>query len=189
MGNTRTKIIAGAVLLAIGFTAAGSAMSTDVFGGGATLPAGAYVGFNFNVPTTPAKLSTNATTNHLDPSAPPALAPVGVASDSLFGAWATSASNKVSYCQTGSGNGKKIFDHTDGVSTSLLGSDFCTGASIPPASGFGASRRPTRTSPAATLRCRRPSTAGSWTRPRATRLASTRSRSSSRPWSARSRSS
>lgn len=141
MGNTRTKIIAGAVMLAIGCAATGSAMSTDVFGGGATLPAGAYVGFNFNAVTPAAKLSTNATTNNLDPNAPASLAPVGVAANSLFGAWAAASSNAVSYCQTGSGNGKKIFDHTDGAAspTALTGSGFCTGASIPPASGFGAS--------------------------------------------------
>jgi len=140
MGNTRTKIIAGAVLLAVGFAAAGSAMSTDVFGGGATLPAGAYVGFNFNGVTPSAKLSTNATTNNLDPSAP---APVGVAANSLFGAWAASSSNHVSYCQTGSGNGKKIFDNTDGASPTahpLSGTDFCNGNAFTPVQGgFGAS--------------------------------------------------
>jgi ABC-type phosphate transport system substrate-binding protein len=142
MGNTRTKIIAGAVMLAIGLSAAGAAMSTDVFGGGATLPAGAYVGFNFNGVSPIAKLSTNATTNHLDPTSP--LPVVGVSSGSLFGAWAATSGNHVSFCQTGSGNGKKIFDNTDGASPAhaLTATDFCTGnAFVAPSStsGFGAS--------------------------------------------------
>ena len=46
-GNTRTKLVTGAVMLVLGLSAAGTAMSTDTFGGGATLPAGGYVGFNF----------------------------------------------------------------------------------------------------------------------------------------------
>ena len=136
MGNTRTKIIAGAVLLAIGLTAAGSAMSTDVYGGGATLPAGGYVGFDFARGTGNAVLSSNTGNNN---NAPGALAASAVASNSMFGAWVAStgtpAIHKISYCQTGSGNGKKIFDNTDGASpaTALDPTNFCTGGLV----GFG----------------------------------------------------
>ncbi|KAF1009116.1 MAG: Alkaline phosphatase L [Luteibacter sp.] len=105
MGNTRTKLVAGAVLLTLGLTAAGSAMSTDTFGGGATLPAGAYVGFDFL--SGGQKQSANTSVN--------ATGAATVSGGSLFGAWAAASSNKVSYCQTGSGNGKKIFDNSDGT--------------------------------------------------------------------------
>jgi phosphate transport system substrate-binding protein len=107
--TTRTKVLAGSVLLCLGMVAAGAAAATDTFGGGATLPAGAYVGFTFSSGTHSHVLSSNTSGQFAgsDPS--------GVDSGSLFGAWAASTSNKVSYCQTGSGNGKKIFDNNDGV--------------------------------------------------------------------------
>lgn len=128
MGNTRAKLVAGAVLMTLGLMGAGSAMSTNVFGGGATLPAGGYVGFNF-ASTSPTKIfSTNVSTQ----------TGAAVATDSLFGVWAANNSNAVAYCQTGSGNGKKIFDHYDGTTTLVGATGACTGST----SGFGALSAP-----------------------------------------------
>ena len=121
MGNTRTKIIAGAVLMSLGLMGASAAMSTDVYGGGATLPAGAYVGFNFGTGI----LSSNVAGSTA----------AAVSTTSLFGNWAATSGNALSYCQTGSGNGKKIFDHFDGT-TSLPGATgACNGLAT---GGFGA---------------------------------------------------
>jgi len=122
-GNTRTKLVTGAVMLVLGLSAAGTAMSTDTFGGGATLPAGGYVGFNFLNPAV--KQSAN--------TAFPTSGAAAVSSTSLFGAWAARTGNKVSYCQTGSGNGKKIFDNSDGTNH-LTAIGACDGTTI----GFGA---------------------------------------------------
>ncbi|MDR6644713.1 ABC-type phosphate transport system substrate-binding protein [Luteibacter sp. 1214] len=126
MGNTRTKFIAGAVLLALGL-ASGSAMATNVYGGGATLPAGAYVGFGF-LTSTNTKLSNNTTGGQNN-----------ILSTSLFGA-GKGTGNATSYCQTGSGGGKKIFDHADSnpVTTVYSGTNPCTGAASA-TEGFGAS--------------------------------------------------
>ncbi|HEV7779376.1 MAG TPA: substrate-binding domain-containing protein [Luteibacter sp.] len=123
---TRTKILAGAVLLCLGSVVATAASATDTFGGGATLPAGAYVGFNF-VGATNAVLSSNTSTQFAGQN------PSAVDSTSLFGVWAAATSNKISYCQTGSGNGKKIFDKTDGT-TALTSVGACAGG----LTGFGA---------------------------------------------------
>lgn len=123
MGNTRTKLVAGAVMLVLGLSVAGSALATDTFGGGATLPAGGYVGFNFL--SGGQKQSAN--------TASPTSGVAAVSTSSLFGAWAAASGNKVSYCQTGSGNGKKIFDNWDGtVSRTAIG--LCDGG----LTGFGA---------------------------------------------------
>ncbi len=81
IGNTRMKLLAGAVLF--GFATLASAQSAIVVGGGATLPAFGYAG---------------DTTTRLQ--SPP--------SDSLLGAYAAFASTTLSYCQTGSGGGKSV---------------------------------------------------------------------------------
>ncbi|WP_426287728.1 substrate-binding domain-containing protein [Luteibacter sp. E-22] len=123
MGGVSTRFVTAAVMLVLGFSAASAAMGTDVFGGGATLPAGAYVGFNFLNPAL--KQSAN--------TAFPTSGVAAVSSTSLFGAWAARTGNKVSYCQTGSSNGKKIFDNFDGTNHfTAIGA--CDGTSI----GFGA---------------------------------------------------
>jgi ABC-type phosphate transport system substrate-binding protein len=121
MGNTRTKIIAGAVLMSLGLMGASAAMSTDVYGGGATLPAGAYVGFNFGTGI----LSSNVAGSTA----------AAVSTTSLFGNWAATSGNALSYCQTGSGNGKKIFDHFDGTNVLPGATGACNGLST---GGFGA---------------------------------------------------
>src|SRR6187402_30325 len=128
MGNTRAKLLAGAVMMTLGLTAAGAAMSTNVFGGGATLPAGGYVGWDF-VSSSPAKIFSTSVSGQTGAIVDP---------NSLIGRWATNNSNAVAYCQTGSGNGKKIFDHFDGSTspgTPLVGG---TGACTGTTSGFGA---------------------------------------------------
>lgn len=127
MGNTRAKLLAGAVLMTLGLTAAGAAMSTNVGGGGATLPAGGYVGWNF---TTPGATSTVFSSNV---SGKPG---ASIDSASLFGNWA-GTTNAVSYCQTGSGGGKKIFDHSDGTATWGGAGQACTGTASA-TTGFGA---------------------------------------------------
>lgn len=128
MGNTRAKLLAGAVLMTLGLTAAGAAMSTNVGGGGATLPAGGYVGWNF---TTSGATSTVFSSNV---SGKPGAT---VDSTSLIGNWASTSGNSVSYCQTGSGGGKKIFDHSDGTATWGGAGQACTG-SASATTGFGA---------------------------------------------------
>src|ERR1700710_1817516 len=130
MGNTRAKLLAGAVLMTFGLTAAGAAMSTNVGGGGATLPAGGYVGWDFLTVVPP------ATGPQIFSSNVPSKAGAAIASNSLIGNWAGTA-NKVSYCQTGSGNGKKIFDNSDGTATFTGAGNACTGLANA-TSGFGA---------------------------------------------------
>jgi phosphate transport system substrate-binding protein len=108
MGNTRMKMLAGAVLFCVGGLLATSAMSTTLSGGGATLPAGGYVGFDFlNVPGI-ARLSTGPVTAPKSLSGVVYGAPVNSAS--LFGAWAATTGNDISYCQTGSGAGKRFMN-------------------------------------------------------------------------------
>lgn len=103
MGNARVKLLAGAVMLCVGAAMASSAIATDLNGGGATLPAGAYVGWNFlntaasNYDANHDRLTTDAATN------PQLFA------GSLFGA-GKGAANTVQYCQTGSGGGKRVLN-------------------------------------------------------------------------------
>lgn len=127
MGSNRTKLIAGVVMLSLGL-AAGSAMAANVYGGGATLPAGAYVGFNFLSASGIQKMSNNTGAGQSG---------AGISSTSIFGAWAAANSSTLGYCQTGSGNGKKIFDHYNGTTTLAGAVGTCDGT-INPGSGFGA---------------------------------------------------
>jgi phosphate transport system substrate-binding protein len=136
---TRTKVLAGAVLLCLGMvTATGAAATSNLYGGGATLPAGAYVGFQF-ITGTNVKLSANTPSNSnttvlMQPGNQ--IGQSAVDGASLFGHWASSTNNAVSFCQTGSGNGKKIFNLTDGTNT-LTSALPCDGnASL--TRGFGA---------------------------------------------------
>jgi ABC-type phosphate transport system substrate-binding protein len=84
MGNTRMKIVAGAVL----FSLASVAAASNFVGGGATLPAFGYVG---------ASSSSASLGNPLVPTA-----------GTLFGVYAANSGNTVTYCPTGSGAGKRI---------------------------------------------------------------------------------
>jgi phosphate transport system substrate-binding protein len=95
--NTRTKLIAGALALALA-GASHAATSTTLVGGGATLPSVAYVGANAVIgpEQTPPLLQMYGTTGDN-----------GIASGSLFGVYAAQKNYPaVSYCLTGSGAGK-----------------------------------------------------------------------------------
>lgn len=118
MANTRMKMLAGAVLFCVGAAMATSAMSTTLYGGGATLPAGAYVGWKFQS-TTPAGVLT---------------VPADVASTSIFGAWA-GTTNAVQYCQTGSGGGKRVLNGDTSGSPSLTATGTCA-VGFPSPAGF-----------------------------------------------------
>jgi ABC-type phosphate transport system substrate-binding protein len=115
MGNARIKMLAGALLLCAGGAFATSAMSTELFGGGATLPAGGYLGWNFLSSPTQSRLTL----------------PANVDSASLFGAWGSSTGNSVQYCQTGSGAGKKALngDTSAGFGVNNACGDFINAAS------------------------------------------------------------
>jgi hypothetical protein len=89
--HTRVKMLAGAALFCVSAIMATSAMSTTLYGGGASLPAGAYFGWSF-LPNSRLIL------------------PVNVSTTSLLGAWAASTGNAIQYCQTGSGGGKRVLN-------------------------------------------------------------------------------
>lgn len=93
--HARVKMLAGAALFCVSALIATSAMSTALYGGGASLPAGAYFGWSF-LPN-----------NRL-------VLPADVASTSLLGAWAASTGNTIQYCQTGSGGGKRVLNGDTG---------------------------------------------------------------------------
>ena len=119
MANTRMKMLASAVLFCAGAAVATSAMSTDLFGGGATLPAVGYVGANVNPDGNHDRLTTAAL----------------VQSDSLFGA-KIGTGNTVQYCQTGSGAGKKTLEAdasmpANGVCGNFAGTVATTGFAAP----------------------------------------------------------
>lgn len=95
----------------------GPAVAQTLYGGGATLPAPAYVG--------PANaISSQRLTNGTDPTDDPG---------SLFAAYTDVFFEFVSYCQTGSGTGKNILDGVAGVAAS----NPCPSFSLTP-TGFGA---------------------------------------------------
>lgn len=99
MGNARVKLLAGAVMLCVGAAMASSAIATDLNGGGATLPAGAYVGWNF----------LNTTGSGYDANHDRLTTNAQLFAGSLFGA-GKGAANTVQYCQTGSGAGKRVLN-------------------------------------------------------------------------------
>ncbi|BDU23178.1 substrate-binding domain-containing protein [Dyella sp. GSA-30] len=105
-----------AALFFAGAAMMSSAMGTTLYGGGSTLPVGAYFGWN-----APNRL----------------ILPADVDASSIFGAWA-GASNHVQYCQTGSGNGKRVINGDTSGSPSLTATGICdnnllllTGFSVP----------------------------------------------------------
>jgi phosphate transport system substrate-binding protein len=117
IGNTRMKLLAGALLFGLASVATvASAQSATLVGGGATLPAVGYVG--------------DTSTRLVTPT-----------SDSLFGAYAALAGTPaVSYCQTGSGGGKTVLA---GNNPALNVNGTCTDPAAtdplpPPVTGFGA---------------------------------------------------
>jgi len=110
--------LAQAVMIAMGVVTSidASASTTTIFGGGATLPAAAYEGASDADSTARLKTIIKAT------------------SGSLFQVYLennSSLASAVSYCQTGSGTGRKVLDQ------SLLASGVCPAFTATP-SGFGA---------------------------------------------------
>ncbi|KAB7776698.1 MULTISPECIES: substrate-binding domain-containing protein [Xanthomonas] len=91
-----------AIAVAIAAMSTGSAMAAEnLYGGGATFPAQPYVGNTYTAVTPNARLSTNAGNTAGSGSTTAALG-----SGSVFLTYSNGSSNKVSYCQTGSGFGK-----------------------------------------------------------------------------------
>lgn len=112
MANTRMKLLAGAVVLGMAAMASAASAQTLV-GGGATLPAVAYIGFS----------ASDTSLRQFTPD-----------SDSLFGSYSSQTGNPVtSYCQTGSGAGKNILAGVAGTSVQ----NACPGGATTP-TGFGA---------------------------------------------------
>lgn len=94
----------------VAFAAAGSASAVDLYGGGATFPAPAYVGDLYNSLSPKARLSRPA---GVLPAVSYNVAALGNSSGTLvpvFAKYGTLSSNRVSYCQTGSGTGKNVFN-------------------------------------------------------------------------------
>ncbi|MEH6420004.1 PstS family phosphate ABC transporter substrate-binding protein, partial [Pseudomonas sp. CGJS7] len=95
----------------VAFAAAGSAAAVDLYGGGATFPAPAYVGDLYNSTTPKARLSRSA--GMLPSVTAYQAAGLGNSTGTLvpvFSKYASLTSNKVSYCQTGSGMGKNVLN-------------------------------------------------------------------------------
>jgi phosphate transport system substrate-binding protein len=99
--STDKAALAQAVVAAM-TVVTGVANAGTLFGGGATLPAPGYVGAS--QATGSSRLTDGTTTTD--------------ARGSLFGAYTAVFSETVSYCQTGSGTGKKILTAVSGVAAS-----------------------------------------------------------------------
>lgn len=111
----------GAVGAALIASAAQAAPNPTLYGGGATLPAIAYIGSSWTTTSPQGRL-----TNPAD-------------SGSLFGAYTNSTAAgapfpTVSYCQTGSGNGRKMLRNASGFSADISCGDY----SLPAPNGFSA---------------------------------------------------
>jgi len=110
-GNIRMKLVAGAVLMCV----ASAAGAVTLVGGGATLPAVGYTG---------------------SATFPSALTPITtMATGSLFKSYQNTVTGlSISYCPTGSGNGKKILAGNDPTNFQV---NATCGAVAPTATGFG----------------------------------------------------
>ncbi|ARB44768.1 PstS family phosphate ABC transporter substrate-binding protein [Alloalcanivorax xenomutans] len=106
-------MIKKAVLAAAIASAPFAASATDLVGGGASLPAVAYVGGDFALTDPQARLSTNAGliagTGYLESF-------VGIGS--IFDEYELNTGNTASYCQTGSGTGRRVLLGAPGWSAS-----------------------------------------------------------------------
>lgn len=115
--------------------AAGSATAADLYGGGATFPAPAYVGDAYNYTTPKARLSRAAAVT--TPAV--AFSVAGLSNNAagpnagLIPVFATPATDGLSYCQTGSGTGKKVLNQD-----ALVATGACGDASSAAATGFSA---------------------------------------------------
>ena len=84
-----------------------AASATDLVGGGASLPALAYVGDDFTTTNPQSRLSTNAGLDAGLDSFNNPYESIYVTADSIFGVF-QNVSYTASYCQTGSGTGKRV---------------------------------------------------------------------------------
>ncbi|HAR59331.1 MAG TPA: hypothetical protein DCS18_03900 [Alcanivorax sp.] len=103
-------IIKKAALAAAIISAPLAASAADLVGGGATLPALAYIGNGFIDPQgtgVDARLSTNAGLDAGQDASNNNYVSANVTAGSIFAAFQT-ASRTASYCQTGSGTGKRV---------------------------------------------------------------------------------
>lgn len=122
----RLNLLAAATAL---MATAGSVGAVDLFGGGATFPAQAYVGPNFLTFEPDARLSRN-TTN------PVATTPIAdlTPPDTVFARFSSATANLISYCQTGSGTGVSVLL---GVGTVANANGECNSfAAAPAVAGF-----------------------------------------------------
>ncbi|MCH2556164.1 MAG: substrate-binding domain-containing protein [Alcanivorax sp.] len=110
-------IIKKAALAAAIISAPLAASATDLVGGGASLPALAYIGDGFTTTNPESRLSTDAGLfAGFDPTFTP-YQQVGVTPDSIFAVFQdANPSHTASYCQTGSGTGKRVLVGVSGFS-------------------------------------------------------------------------
>lgn len=131
----RNKLYSSLATATVLLIAAGSANAADLYGGGATFPAPAYVGDLYNSASPKFRLSrdasiaspavTSAALGNTNPGPSATLTPVFAKFRALYPA------DAASYCQTGSGTGKKVLNN-DG----LAANGACGDASTPAPTGF-----------------------------------------------------
>ncbi|MBN6110689.1 substrate-binding domain-containing protein [Xanthomonas bonasiae] len=121
-----------AIAIAIATLSTGSAMAAEnLYGGGATFPAQPYVGNTYTGVTPNARLSTNAGN-----TAGSGFTTATLGTGSVFLTYSNSSTNKVSYCQTGSGFGKNT------VAGSTAANQACQDFSVSPLGLSGAAAAP-----------------------------------------------
>ncbi len=100
-------VLKKAALAAAIMSAPFAASAANLVGGGASLPAVAYVGDGFTVPDPQARLSSSVLFAGINPGTGMPYNQVTVDGASIFGVYNQGANN-ASYCQTGSGTGKRV---------------------------------------------------------------------------------
>jgi ABC-type phosphate transport system substrate-binding protein len=110
----KTALVAGAV--AVSALTAVAAHAETLYGGGATLPAIAYIGSKWHdASPNPVRMSITDSSVSVQAGTPTALIDNTAGDISLFGYYNTKTGNKLAYCQTGSGTGKKVLNGTNAV--------------------------------------------------------------------------
>ncbi|KAF0807285.1 phosphate ABC transporter substrate-binding protein [Alcanivorax xiamenensis] len=100
-------ILKKAALVAAIMSAPFAASAANLVGGGASLPAVAYVGDGFTVPDPQARLSSSVLFAGINPGTGMPYNQVTADGTSIFGIYNQGANN-ASYCQTGSSTGKRV---------------------------------------------------------------------------------
>ncbi|UOF17225.1 substrate-binding domain-containing protein [Lysobacter capsici] len=131
----RNKLHISLLAVSVLMAAAGSATAADLYAGGATFPAPAYVGDLYNSLSPKARLSRDAAITA--PAVGFSVAGLGNSTGSkvpVFAKYRTLfPSDAVSYCQTGSGTGKKVLNND-----TVFANGNCGDASSAAATGFTA---------------------------------------------------